>query len=301
MQTKYHTNFDHLLNPGHTACAGCGLILAMRHVIDAAGPNTIITSGTGCSEVTVSKYPMCSYKVPWVHSVFENCAGVASGVLAALKSQGKEDEVNVIAQGGDGATFDIGFGLISGMFDRKENILYVCLDNEGYMNTGYQMSGATPHDSNTTTSPPGKMSCGKAIYKKDMPSLAVANGCVYVATATVGDLDDLEQKVKTALQIKGPKYLQILTPCIPGWGLDTNMAVEAGRIAQKTGWFPVIEIINGKVTKVKKVESNRPKVEEYLKLQKRFKHIFKFEHCKPELEVLQRIADENVRKYNLEG
>jgi len=297
--SSYKTKYPHLLNPGHTACAGCGLIIAMRHVVDAAGPNTIIVNATGCSEVTTSQYPTGSYKVPWIHSVFENCASVASGVLAGLKQKGLEDKVNVIAQGGDGATFDIGTGLLSGMFARQENILYVCFDNEGYMNTGYQSSGSTNIGTSTTTSPSGKKSTGNDVIKKDMLAFALAHKCVYVASATVGNVLDIDVKVKKALELKGPKYIQILVPCVPGWKTEPMFTIKIARLAQQSGHYPVVEYINGEITNVMKVKDTRPKVKEYLEYQRRFKHLFKTEQGKKVIEKLQKIADENVLKYNL--
>ncbi|NQT49393.1 pyruvate ferredoxin oxidoreductase, partial [Candidatus Kuenenbacteria bacterium] len=238
----YKMPFNHLLNPGHSACAGCGEILAMRHVLQSAGKNTIVTNATGCSEVTTSRYPMCAFKTPWIHANFENAAPVASGVLAALKHirdsrHSHEDsqhshQTNVLAWGGDGATFDIGMGMLSGTWERGENILYVCFDNEAYMNTGIQASGSTPFDANTTTSPPGKESTGNQLQKKDMLKIALAHKCSYVATATVGNLIDIDNKVKKALKIPGPKYLQILVTCVPGWHTDAKDTIKVAKLAQ---------------------------------------------------------------------
>lgn len=299
MTKKYKNTFPHLLNPGHTACPGCGQLIAARHVVNVAGKNTIITNATGCLEVTTSKYPMSSWKVPWIHATFENASAVASGILAALKTQKKDKKVNVIAQGGDGGTFDIGLGLISGMWEREENILYVCYDNEAYMNTGYQASGATPHDAFTRTTWPGKYSMGNKFYKKNMIEIALAHGCKYVATATVGYIPDLQAKVKKALSIRGPKYLQIHVPCIPGWGIEPSMTEELGKLVQKTGLYPLVEFIDGKISKKMKVPQKTPKVEEYLKHQKRFKHLFKDPRGKRELAEIQKIADANIKKYGL--
>ena len=289
-------NMKKALYPGHTACAGCGELLAVRHALEAAGPNTIVTAGTGCSEVTTSAYPTSSFGQPWIHSVFANAPSVASGVLAALKFLGKDKRVKVIAQGGDGATFDIGYGALSGMWTRNEDILYICYDNEAYMNTGIQASGATLKGAATTTSPVGKKIPGNELAKKDMPALAIANGCVYVATATAGYPLDIRAKVKKALTIKGPKYIQILSPCVPGWGIATDVAIKVGKLAQQTGLYPMFEAINGEITKVMKVPSKRPPVTEYLELQKRFKHTLK---DKKILNYLQTKADENIVKYSL--
>lgn len=291
---EYRNKFEHLLNPGHTACSGCGEILAARHVIDAAGKNSIVANATGCLEVTTSKYPESSWKVPWIHSLFENNSAVATGILAALKYKKIDKNINVLAIGGDGSTFDIGFGLLSGMFDREDNILYVCFDNEAYMNTGYQGSGSSPVGANTTTSPPGKVSVGNTSPKKNMPAIAIAHDLPYVATATVGYPLDIQAKVKKALTFQGPKYVQILVPCVPGWGSEPNLTIKIAKLAQQTGLYPVYEAENGKVTKVMPFPATLPKVEEYLKLQKRFKHLFETEQGKNEIKLIQEVADKNI-------
>lgn len=296
---KFKNPFPHLLNPGHTACPGCGQLIAARHVINACGKNTIIANATGCLEVTTSKHPTSSWKVPWIHSLFENPSAVGSGILAALRKKGLDKDINVLVQGGDGSTFDIGFGLISGMWERKENILYVVYDTEVYSNTGYQASGATPHDSFTRTSWPGKKSMGNYLFKKSMIDIALAHGLPYVASSTSGYIIDIEKKVKKALQFKGPKFIHILTPCIPGWGVKDDMAVELGKLAQKTGFFPVVEYVNGELTESMKVPQQRPKIDEYLKHHVRFKHLFKDPRGKKELEILQQICEKNIAKYNL--
>ncbi len=298
----YQMPFKYLLNPGHSACAGCGEILAMRHVLEAAGKNTIVVNATGCSEVTTTRYPMSAYKIPCIHANFENAASVASGILAAVKTKkGWTDDLpNIIAWGGDGATFDIGIGMVSGMWERGENILYVCFDNEAYMNTGVQASGATPLAANTTTTEPGKNSFGNQLMKKDMVKIALAHGCVYVATATVGNVIDIENKVKKALSIPGPKYIQILVTCVPGWHTESQDTIKVARLAQQTGVYPILEYEQGKLIGFLKCPKPRPKVEEYLQLQGRYKHLFKDEQGKAEIEKIQKIADENVSRYNLQ-
>ena len=296
---EYKMSFNYLINPGHSACAGCGELLAMRHVLGAAGPNTIVANATGCSEVTTSKFPTSSFNVPWIHANFENPMAVASGILASLKKNGKDKATNVIAWGGDGAFFDIGIGIISGSWERREDILAVCFDNEAYMNTGVQASGSTPHDSNTTTTPPGSSSAGNKLYKKDMLAIALAHGCVYVASATVGNVLDIENKVKKSLAYPGPKYIQILVTCVPGWYTDSKDTIKVARLAQQTGVYPVVEYINGKLTNVVKCPTPRPKVEEYLKLQGRYKHLFKDDSGQSEIAALQSMADENILKFGL--
>jgi len=283
-----------LFNPGHTACAGCGQALASRLVIDTSGPNTIVANNTGCLEVFSTKYPESSWGVPWIHSLFENAAAVASGVEAALKYLGKKENINVIAQGGDGGTADIGLQALSGMLERGHDILYVCYDNEAYMNTGIQRSGLTPFDSNTTTSPIGQLSSGNIRPKKPMPEIALAHGIPYVATASSGFPQDIQKKVKKALSIKGPKYIQIHAICPLGWRHEAGVAIDIAKLAVETGLYPLIEYENGKLASVRKIQ---PKpVEEYLKTQGRFKHLL----SKPEeVKKIQEIADKNIEKYNL--
>jgi pyruvate ferredoxin oxidoreductase beta subunit len=284
-----------LFSSGHTACAGCGQSLAARLVIDAAGPNTIVTNNTGCLEVFSTKYPESSWEVPWIHSLFENAAAVASGVESALKYLGKKDTINVIAQGGDGGTADIGLQALSGMLERGHDILYCCYDNEAYMNTGVQRSGLTPFQTNTTTSPSGLRSLGNVRPKKPMPEIANAHGIPYVATASVGYPQDLQRKVKKALGIKGPKYIQIHVPCPLGWRHESSLTSQIAKLAVETGLYPMIEYENGKLTAVRKLTSVKPAVE-YLKTQGRFKHLL---NNPQEIESIQAIADYNIQRYNL--
>lgn len=287
-----------LLEPGHTACAGCGQAIAARLVLEAAGRNTIVVNNTGCLEVFSSKAPETAWEVPWIHSLFENASAVASGVEAALKFLGKKENVNVIAQGGDGSTFDIGFGALSGMWERWHDILYVCYDNEAYMNTGVQRSGATPFDANTTTSPSGKESFGNPRLKKDLIAIAVAHHIPYVASASVGYPMDVQKKVKKAVAIKGPKYIEIFVPCPLGWRYESILTPDVGKLAVETGLCPLVEYENGMLTGVKKIKEPKP-VTEYLKLQKRFAHLFKSEEGKQQIRQIQKIADENIEKFGL--
>ncbi|MGQ9704665.1 MAG: thiamine pyrophosphate-dependent enzyme [Actinomycetota bacterium] len=282
-----------LLEPGHTGCAGCGQAIAARLVLKAAGPRIIVANATGCLEVYTTTYPRSSWEVPWIHSLFENAAAVAAGMEVTLKAMGRYEGVKIIAQAGDGGTADIGMGCISGMFERGHDILYVCYDNEGYMNTGYQRSGLTPPGARTTTSPPGRFSYGNRTRKKNMPMIAVAHGVPYVATASVSDPRDLMRKVQRALEIEGPKYLHVLVPCVPGWGYESELTVELARLAVETHLFPLFEVENGVITKVKKPKETRP-VEDYLRPQRRFAHLFQPGGEKV-LEELRRIAEENRR------
>lgn len=283
-----------LFAPGHTACAGCGQSMAARLVLDAAGANTIIVNNTGCLEVFSTKYPESCWEVPFIHSLFENAAAVASGVESALKYLGKADTVNVIAQGGDGSTADIGLQALSGMFERGHNILYVCYDNEAYENTGVQRSGLSPYGVNTTTTPPGAESIGNIRSKKSMPEIVLAHGIPYVATASSGFGQDLQAKVRKALSIKGPKYIQVHAPCPLGWRSATNLTMQVAKLAVETGLYPLVEYELGVLSRRRQI-TPRP-VEEYLKVQGRFKHLLD----KPEeIKKIQEIADNNIKKYGL--
>lgn len=285
-----------LFSPGHTACAGCGQAQGARLVLEAAGPNTIIVNNTGCLEVFSTTYPQSSWEVPFIHSLFENAAAVASGVEAALIYIGKKDKVNVIAQAGDGGTADIGLQALSGMWERGHDVLFCCYDNEAYENTGVQRSGLTPYGTNTSTTPPGTESIGNIRYKKAMPEIAMAHGIPYVATATVGIPLDLQRKVKKALSIKGPKYIQVHVPCPLGWRHEPNMTIAVAKLAVETGLYPLIEYENGLLAARRQIV---PKpVEEYLKTQGRFKHLLNNPQA---IRQIQEIADNNIKKYGLKA
>ncbi|MBI4297357.1 MAG: pyruvate ferredoxin oxidoreductase [Chloroflexi bacterium] len=289
---------DHTFASGHSACSGCGEALGARLVLRAAGKNVILTTATGCLEVFSANYPYSSWGVPWIHSLFENSAAVASGIEAALRVTGKLGKTKVIAQGGDGATADIGFGALSGMFDRGHDILYVCYDNEAYMNTGVQRSGLTPYDASTTTSPAGKEAWGNPRPKKDLPQIVVAHGVPYVATASVAYPHDLDRKVKKALSIHGPKYIQVHVPCPLGWRHDSALTIDIAELAVKTGLYPLVEFENGKLVAVRRIPKKVP-VEEYLKPQGRFAHLFRSEEGRSQIEVIQVMADANIERYHL--
>ncbi len=288
---------DHLFASGHTACPGCGQSLAARLVLRASGRNVMVVNSTGCLEVFSSKYPESAWEVPWLHSLFENTSAVAAGIEAALKITGQLDRVRVIAQGGDGSTADIGLGAISGMLERGHDVLYICYDNEAYMNTGIQRSGSTPYYARTTTSPPGKVSLGNWRPKKDVPQIALAHGIPYVAVASVGYPMDLDRKVRKALSIRGPKYVQIHVPCPLGWGTAPERTIDFARLAVLTGLYPLYEVENGELRALK-IPRKVP-VEEYLKEQVRFRHLFGKEDRKKEIAEIQGIADQNIEKFRL--
>jgi pyruvate ferredoxin oxidoreductase beta subunit len=285
-----------LLAPGHRACAGCAMPTTIRLVLDAAGPNTIVVSPTGCLEVTTTPFPESAWCVPWIHSLFENPAAVASGIEVMLKR--KHMDTNLVVIGGDGSTFDIGMGSNSGMFERGHKILYVCYDNEAYMNTGVQRSGSTPFCAHTTTTPWGLESRGNPRPKKDMPAIALAHRVPYVATASVAYPVDLRRKVKEALQVDGPSYIQVNAPCITGWTFDSGTMIELARLAVETGLWPLTKYVNGELVDVKTVRQPKP-VQEYLKIQGRYKHLFKKSDCEDTLKQIQDQADANIARFKL--
>ncbi len=263
---------EELFAQGHRGCAGCGGTIAMRLALKAAGKNTVVSQCTGCMEVVSTPYPETAWKVPWVHAAFENSASVASGVEAALKALGRKEGVNVIAFGGDGGTVDIGLQALSGAIERWHDMTYICYDNEAYMNTGVQRSGATPYGASTTTSPAGKLSIGNDRPKKDMPRIVIAHGAPYVATASVAFPIDYMEKVKKALATKGPCYIHVHAPCTPGWGIDNEKTIEVARLAVDTGMWILYEANDGESRITYKPTQQVP-VKEYLQMQKRFRHL----------------------------
>ena len=290
------------LTSGHRACQGCGEALGARYVLDTAMAVTegkvMAVNATGCLEVFSTPYPETSWRIPWLHSLFGNAAAVATGVAAALRVQGKDD-VRVIAQGGDGGTVDIGFGPLSGMFERNDDVLFVCYDNGGYMNTGVQRSGATPGGARTNTSHASGSEPGASFTQgKDLPRIAMAHGIPYVATATVADLRDLEAKVRTAMSFRGARYLHVLVPCPLGWGTRSDETIKLSRLAVETGLFPVYEAEYGEVTSARKIRHLQP-VEEYLRPQRRFAHMFGPNGRTDMVEAMQRIADRNIERFGL--
>lgn len=292
------------LNSGHRACQGCGEALGARYAVDAAmraSRNQLIAvNATGCLEVFSSPYPESSWQIPWMHSVFGNAPAVASGVAAALRAKGL-DHVKVIAQGGDGATVDIGFGCLSGLFERNDDVLYICYDNEAYMNTGIQRSGATPPFAKTNTTQAVGEAPGNLLGTgKNVPRIAMAHGIPYVATASVADLHDLEAKITTAMGIHGARYLHIHVPCPLGWGSDPAQTIRVARMAVESGLFPLFEARSGAVTGRTLIRRKVP-VERYLELQSRFAHLFGPPPNNQAIAVIQAIADENIATYGLLG
>ena len=290
------------LNSGHRACQGCGEALGARYALDAAMQATrnqlIAANATGCLEVFSTPYPETSWQIPWIHSLFGNAAAVATGIAAAMRAKGRPD-VRVVAQGGDGGTTDIGIGCLSGMFERNDDVLYICYDNEAYMNTGVQRSSATPGAARTATTPADRGAAGNAFGQgKDMAAIALAHEIPYVATATVAELRDLEAKVRRAMEFRGARYIHILVPCPLGWGHPSNATIRVARLAMETGLFPVFEAEYGSVTRVSKIRHRVP-VEEYLRTQQRFAHLFREPARTDLIERIQAAADRNIRRYAL--
>lgn len=265
------------LAPGHRSCLGCGEVLAVRLVHKALGRNTITASATGCMEIVSSPFPLTSWEIPWIHVAFENAAAVAGGIEAALKvleRKGKiaSKDINVVAMAGDGGTVDIGLQALSGAMERGHKFLYVCYDNEAYMNTGVQRSSATPFGAHTTTSPAGEVVPGQVTWKKNMPEIAVAHDIPYVATATPSYPLDLFNKIKKGAEAEGPAYVHILSVCPTGWGVGSEETIKIGRLAVQTGFFPLYEVENGKYNITVDCEELEP-LERYLKPQRRFRHL----------------------------
>ena len=289
------------ITSGHRACPGCGEALGARYALDTAmrltGNQIIAANATGCLEVFTTPYPETAWQMPWMHSLFGNAAAVASGVAAALKAKGR-DEVRVIAQGGDGGTTDIGMGSLSGMFDRNDDVLYVCYNNQAYMNTGVQRSSATPGAARTaTTMPVGKEPGSPFGTGKFVPAIAMAHGIDYVATASIHALHDLEHKVEKAMSFHGARYIEVFVTCPLGWGSKPSDGIKIARLAVETGVWPLFEAEYGELTGSTKIRDRRP-VEEYLKLQRRFAHVLKPGN-EWQLEAIQAAADKNIRKYGL--
>ena len=263
--------------PGHRACQGCAEALAVRLVAKALGRNVVVASATGCMEIVSSPFPFTSWRVPWFHVAFENTAAVASGIESGLKMlmrKGRipQKKIVTIGMAGDGGTADIGLQALSGALERGHDMIYVCTDNEAYMNTGIQRSSSTPFGASTTTSPAGKVKMGQMTWKKNLPAIAAAHNIPYVATACPSYPIDLVQKVKKAAAIEGPAYLHILSVCPTGWRSAPEISIKLGRLAAETGVFPLYEIERGRTHLSIDFPELRP-LKEYTKLQGRFRHL----------------------------
>jgi pyruvate ferredoxin oxidoreductase beta subunit len=284
-----------ILAEGHNFCIGCGEALAMRLACKAIGENMIIGMATGCDEVCTTPLPVTSWRVPWIHTLFENVGAEISGVEAGLKAlmrKGKiaKRDIKCIGMAGDGATSDIGVQALSGAIERGHNFLYICWDNEAYMNTGIQRSSSTPYGASTTTAPAGKVSIGQKTRKKNMVEICVAHNIPYAATACPSYPFDLMNKVKKGAEVKGPAYVHILCPCCTGWRYPSKITIQMGRLAVETGIFPLYEVENGRY----RLNVDRPTlkpVEEYLKPQGRYRHL-----TDKDIQEIQEMVNEDYAK-----
>ncbi|MFA5779793.1 MAG: thiamine pyrophosphate-dependent enzyme [Elusimicrobiota bacterium] len=268
---------EELFTGGHRLCSGCGAGIIARQVLLACDKPVVVANATGCLEVATTIFPFTAWKVPWIHSAFENAAATISGVetaYRAFKKKGKiTDDINFIAFGGDGGTYDIGLQSLSGAMERGHRILYICYNNEAYMNTGIQRSSATPKGAHTTTAPSGKKSTGKVQMRKDLTAIMAAHNIPYIAQTTLSFQNDLITKVQKALSTDGPTFMNIMQPCRLGWIYPPEETVRLGRLAADTCVWPIYEVENGTYKLNYKPKEKKP-VAEWLKSQGRFKHLF---------------------------
>lgn len=267
------------LAPGHRMCPGCAAPIVARMITKATESDIVVANATGCLEVSTTIYPYTAWRVPWIHNAFENASATMSGIETAfnvLKKKGKiKKDIKFVCFGGDGGTYDIGIQSLSGAMERGHNYVYVCYDNEAYMNTGIQRSGATPFGASTKTAPAGKVHQGKEEFKKDMVAIMAAHKIPYVAQASISNWSDLMKKAEKAFNTEGPAFLNIISPCIPGWGIKMDCAVSLSKKAVDTCFWPLYEIENGKWTLNYDPKKKKLPIEEWLKPQARFKHLFR--------------------------
>lgn len=279
--------------PGHRACAGCVPIIAFHQVLRSAQGHVVCGCATGCMEVVTTIYPYTAWMVPFIHNAFENSAATISGVEAAyvsLKKKGKiSKDIKFIAFGGDGGTYDIGLQSLSGAMERGHNMLYVCYDNEAYMNTGIQRSSATPFAADTKTAPAGKVHKGKKQFPKNLTEIIIAHNVPYAAQASVSHWKDLNRKVERALEVEGPSFINILAPCPPGWRFPGDLGIEVARLAVETCFWPLYEVDNGERKVNYKPREKKP-LAEWTKMQGRFRHLHRKENAHL-LEIAQKEVD----------
>ncbi|HEX17436.1 MAG TPA: 3-methyl-2-oxobutanoate dehydrogenase subunit beta [Thermoplasmatales archaeon] len=283
--------------PGSAACPGCPATIGLRIILKALGRDTIMVIPACCTAVIESWYPKTSFDIPILNIAFEASAAAASGIVSALKKLGRE-KTNVVVWAGDGGTYDIGLQAMSGAFERETDFIYICYNNQIYSNTGIQRSGATPYGAWTTTTVGGKKE-----VPKDMGAIVRAHHIPYVATASISYPEDLYRKVMKAKQIRGPKYIEILTPCPPGWRFSMDMTIEMGRLAVETGVWPLYEyenermIFNGISKAIIEGKYKRKPVDEWLKLQGRFSHLFKPKRDEERIRRFQEYVDEMWERF----
>jgi pyruvate ferredoxin oxidoreductase beta subunit len=266
------------LRGGHALCQGCGVPMVVRVVLNTIKQPTVVVNATGCLEVATTRYPTTAWNVPWLHVAFENTAAVASGVEAAQRALRRREalpggeDVAIVCFAGDGGTYDIGMQALSGALERGHRFVFVCYDNEAYMNTGIQRSGATPFGAATTTSPAGADGWGKAQRRKDMTAIAVAHHVPYVAQACASHWDDLSRKVERAVACDGPAFLNVLTDCPVGWGHEPRLAPHLLDAAVESRFWPLYEVVDGGY-RLTYTPTRAVDVEEWLRPQKRFAHL----------------------------
>lgn len=281
---------DRKLESGHSLCAGCGLPIAVRTVLNSIDGDVVASNATGCLEVATSRYPTSAWNIPWVHNAFENAGATISGVETAyrvLKRKGKlDDDIEFVAFAGDGGTYDIGLQSLSGALERGHDFLYVCLNNEAYMNTGIQRSSATPKGASATTTPAGKESYGEKQWRKDLTEIVAAHQIPYAAQASISHLTDLSNKVEKAIEKDGPTFINVLATCQLGWRISPDQSVKIAETGVDTNYWPLYEVDEGEYT-INHKPKEKKSVEEWLKPQKRFSHLFQ-----PKNEqVIQEIQD----------
>lgn len=290
---------EELLTGGHRLCAGCGASIAVRSILLAADAPVVSGVATGCLEVSTTIYPYTAWRTSLIHNAFENCAATVTGVETAyrsLKKQGKlpaDRELRFAAFGGDGSSYDIGFQSLSGALERGHKFVYVCYNNEAYMNTGIQRSGATPLGTWTTTTPVGAAHTGKEEHHKDLTFVAAAHDIPYVAQASVSHPRDLINKAEKAFQANGPAFLNVLAPCPRGWRHESNLTVEVAKTAVETKIWPLYEIENGEWKLNNRPKKDRP-IEEYFAMQGRYKHLT----APANAEIVEAYKKEVARKWS---
>jgi pyruvate ferredoxin oxidoreductase beta subunit len=277
---------------GHSLCQGCGVPLVVRTVLNTFTTPVVVVNATGCLEVATTRFPTTAWNVPWIHVAFENAAAVAGGVESAQRALRRrhalpaDEEVAVVVFAGDGGTYDIGLQALSGALERGHRFLFVCYDNEAYMNTGIQRSGATPFGASTTTSPSGLESFGKAQQRKDMTAIAVAHHIPYVGQAAASHWQDLSEKVERAAAADGPAFLNVLTNCPLGWGHEPRVGVQVLDAAVNSCFWPLYEVVDGEYRLTYEPDEFVP-IEEWLRPQKRFGHLLRPENAEL-IETIQR-------------
>jgi pyruvate ferredoxin oxidoreductase beta subunit len=285
------------LRGGHALCQGCGIPMVIRTIVNTISTPVVVVNATGCLEVATTRFPTTAWNVPWLHVAFENTAAVVSGVESAYRALARRnglpqaEPVTFLALAGDGGTYDIGLQALSGALERGHRFIFVCYDNEAYMNTGVQRSGATPFGASTTTTPAGRAALGKAQQRKDMTAIAVAHHIPYVAQAAASHWQDLSEKVERAARADGPAFLNVLTNCPVGWGHEPREAIEILNAAVDSCYWPLYEVVDGRYRLTYEPELIVP-VELWLKPQKRFAHLFTAEGAPLLREIERRVVDE---------